>query len=76
MSIGQSKRAARNRIVALFPHSLGYGSLEEWHDRPENGTVEDSRLHFFLSRASPAYCPQVWERFKVRGNRPRREEEG
>lgn len=50
MSIGQPERATQNRIVALFRNSLGYDSLGNWHDHPDNSNIEESRLRSFLSR--------------------------
>jgi len=50
MSIGQTERATQNRIIALFRDTLGYESLGNWHDRPNNSNIEESRLRSFLSR--------------------------
>jgi len=50
MSIGQPERATQNRIIALFRDELGYDSLDNWHDRPDNSNIEESCLRSFLSR--------------------------
>lgn len=49
MSIGQPERATQNRVIALFRDSLGYDPLGNWHDRPDNSNIEESRLRSFLS---------------------------
>ena len=63
MTIGQPERATQNRVVALFRDELGYRTLGNWTDRPNNSNVEVALLTAYLSKrgysaaqlASPVY---------------------
>ena len=50
-AIGQSERATQNRIIALFRDELGYRTLGDWTDRPNNSNIEDGLLSTYLTKS-------------------------
>jgi len=49
--IGQSERDTQNRIIALFRDELGYRTLGDWTDRPNNSNIEDGLLSTYLTKS-------------------------
>ena len=50
-TIGQAERATQNRIIALFRDELGYRTLGDWTDRPNNSNIEDGLLSTYLTKS-------------------------
>ena len=74
MTIGQPERATQNRVVALFRDELGYRSLGDWTDRPNNSNVEVALLTAYLTRRgySAAQIGRVLDRFRAEAGNPNR----
>lgn len=47
-TVGQIERAAQKRVVKLFSQTLGYDYLGDWHERPNNQNIEESRVRAWL----------------------------
>jgi type I restriction enzyme R subunit len=49
-TIGQPERATQNRVIALFRDELGYRTLGDWTDRPDNGNIKENLLAAYLTK--------------------------
>jgi type I restriction enzyme R subunit len=49
-TIGQPERATQNRVIALFRDELGYRTLGDWTDRPDNSNIKGSLLTAYLTK--------------------------
>lgn len=74
MTIGQPERATQNRVVALFRDELGYRSLGDWTDRPNNSNVEVALLTAYLNKRgySAAQIGRVLDRLRAEAGNPNR----
>src|SRR6266480_4915372 len=50
-AVGQSERAAQNRVIALFRDELGYRYLGDWTDRDSNSNIEEGLLSDWLTKS-------------------------
>jgi len=48
--IGKPERVTQNRVIALFRDELGYHSLGDWTDRPDNSNIEEALLTAYLTK--------------------------
>jgi type I restriction enzyme R subunit len=67
MTIGLPERVTQNRILALFRDELGYRTLGDWTDRPNNSNVEVDLLTAYLSKRgySPAQIARALDRLRT-----------
>jgi type I restriction enzyme R subunit len=74
MTIGLPERATQNRVIALFRDELGYRTLGDRTDRPNNSNVEFDLLTAWLSKSgySPAQIGRALDRLRVEANNPNR----
>ena len=74
MTIGLPERATQNRVIALFRDELGYRTLGDWTDRPNNSNVEVDLLTAWLSKRgySPAQIGRALDRLRIEANNPNR----
>lgn len=74
MTIGQPERVTQNRVVALFRDELGYRTLGDWTDRPNNGNVEADLLSAYLSKRgySTAQIGRALDRLRAEAGNPNR----
>ncbi|MBK7357294.1 HsdR family type I site-specific deoxyribonuclease [Propionivibrio sp.] len=74
MTIGQPERATQNRVIALFRDELGYRTLGDWTDRPNNSNVEVDLLTANLKKRgySTAQISRALDRLRVEANNPNR----
>ena len=66
MTIGLSERATQNRVIALFRDELGYRTLGDWTDRPNNSNVEVNLLTACRWRIRSGGIDWEWQRFGIR----------
>ena len=74
MTIGLPERATQNRVIALFRDELGYRTLGDWTDRPNNSNVEVDLLTAYLSKRgySAAQIGRALDRLRIEANNPNR----
>lgn len=74
MKIGQPERVTQNRVIALFRDELGYCTLGEWTDRPNNSNVEDTLLTAYLAKRgySTAQISRALDRLRTEAGNPNR----
>jgi transposase InsO family protein len=68
--VGQPERATQNRVIALFRDELGYRTLGDWTDRPDNSNIEEGLLtayirfynHHRLHSGIDYHTPEEYER--------------
>ena len=68
--VGQPERATQNRVIALFRDELGYRTLGDWTDRPDNSNIEEGLLtayirfynHHRLRSGIDSHTPEEFER--------------
>ena len=73
-TIGQPERATQNRVIALFRDELGYRTLGDWTDRPNNSNVEADLLTAYLKRRgyNPAQIGRALDRLRTETSNPNR----
>ena len=73
-SIGQPERKTQNRVIALFRDELGYRTLGDWSDRPDNSNIEESLLAAYLTRSgySPAQIAKAIYELRTEAGNPNR----
>ena len=73
-TIGQPERATQNRVVALFHDELGYRTLGNWIDRPNNSNVEATLLTAYLNKRgySAAQIGRALDRLRAEAGNPNR----
>ena len=49
--VGTPERVTQNRIIKLFRDELGYRTLGDWTDRPDNSNIEELLLSAYLRKA-------------------------
>ena len=74
MNIGQPERVTQNRVIALFRDELGYRTLGDWTDRPNNSNVEDSLLSAYLIKRgySTSQISRALDRLRTEAGNPNR----
>lgn len=74
MTIGLPERATQNRVIALFRDELGYRTLGDWTDRPNNSNVEVDLLTAYLSKRgySSAQISRALDRLRIEASNPNR----
>ena len=74
MNIGQPERVTQNRVIALFRDELGYRTLGDWTDRPNNSNVEDTPLTAYLAKRgySTAQISRALDRLRTEAGNPNR----
>ena len=74
MTIGLPERATQNRVIALFRDELGFRTLGDWTDRPNNSNVEVDLLTAYLSKRgySAAQIGRALDRLRIEANNPNR----
>ena len=50
--VGQPERATQNHVIALFRDELGYRTLGDWTDRPDNSNIKEGLLAANLTRCA------------------------
>ena len=72
--IGQSERATQNRVIALFRDELGYRTLGDWTDRPNNSNIEIDLLSAWLAKRgySAAQIGRSLDRLRSEAGNPDR----
>ena len=71
--VGQPERATQNRVIALFRDELGYRTLGDWTDRPDNSNIEEGLLtayirffnHCRLHSGIDYHTPEEYERLSA-----------
>jgi len=48
--IGRIERATQNRVIKLLKKEMEYRFLGNWHERENNGNIEESILRGFLTQ--------------------------
>ena len=73
-TIGQSESSTQNRVIALFRDELGYRTLGDWTDRPNNSNVEEALLTAYLSKSgySPAQINRALDLLRIEAGNPNR----
>jgi type I restriction enzyme R subunit len=73
-TIGQPERATQNRVIALFHDELGYRTLGDWTDRPDNSNIKESLLTAYLTkcRYSPAQIAKALYELRTEAGNPNR----
>ena len=73
-TIGQPERATQNRVIALFRDELGYRTLGDWTDRPDNSNIKESLLTAYLTkcRYSPAQIAKALYDLHTEAGNPNR----
>ena len=59
MTIGLPERATQNRVIALFRDELGYRTLGDWTDRPNNSNIEVDLLTANLKKRGTPFGSAV-----------------
>ena len=74
MNIGQPERVTQNRVITLFRDELGYRTLGDWTDRPNNSNIEDSLLTAYLTKRgySPTQISRTLDRLRTEAGNPNR----
>ena len=74
MTIGLPERATQNRVIALFRDELGYRTLGDWTDRPNNSNIEVDLLTANLKKRgySTAQIGRALDRLRTEANNPNR----
>ena len=74
MTIGQPERVTQNRVVTLFRDELGYHSLGDWTDRPNNSNIEVAMLTGYLTSRgySAGQIGRVLDRLRAEVGNPNR----
>lgn len=74
MNIGQPERATQNRVIALFRDELGYRTLGDWTDRPNNSNIEDTLLSAYLAKRgySTTQISRTLDRLRTEAGNPNR----
>ena len=74
MTIGQPERVTQDRVIALFRDELGYRTLGDWTDRPNNSNIEETLLTAYLANHgySTAQISRALDRLRTEANNPNR----
>ena len=74
MTIGLPERVTQNRVIALFRNELGYRTLGDWTDRPNNSNVEVDLLTAYLCKRgySAVQIARALDRLRTEAGNPNR----